>query len=69
MEDAKGLSRRLGKQDSTKLDEYLASVSEIEGNIKRTEEWLDVPMKKVNIDHINFGVKQTAPKEYISYYV
>ncbi|MCH2205560.1 MAG: DUF1552 domain-containing protein [Lentisphaerales bacterium] len=64
-EDAKGLSRKLGKQDNTKLDEYLGSVSQIEGNIKRTEQWLDIPMKKVNIDHINFSVKQTAPKDYI----
>ncbi|MCM8533709.1 MAG: DUF1552 domain-containing protein [Lentisphaeraceae bacterium] len=65
MEDAKDLSRRLGKQDHQKMDEYLSSVSEIEGNIKRTEEWLDIPMKKVDINHINFSVKQSAPKDYI----
>lgn len=65
MADAKDLSRKLGKQDHQKMDEYLSSVSEIEENIKRTEDWLDVPMKKVKVDHINFGVKQSAPKDYI----
>jgi hypothetical protein len=63
--DAKDLNRKLGKNDNAKIDEYMTSVSEIESNIKRTEEWLDIPMKKVKIDHINFGIKQSAPKEYI----
>ena len=65
MSNAKDLNRQLGKQDVIKMDEYLTSVNEIEENIKRTETWLDVPMKEVNVDHLNFDVKQSAPKEYI----
>lgn len=65
MEDAKNLNRSLGKNDQKKMDEYLSSVSDVEEGIKRTESWLDVPMKKVKIDHIDFGAKQVDPKGYI----
>ena len=64
MEDAKSLNSKLGKNDQHKMDEYLSSVSDVEEGIKRTESWLDVPMKKVKIDHIDFNAKQADPKAY-----
>lgn len=64
MEDAKSLNSKLGKNDQHKMDEYLTSVNDIEESIKRTESWLDVPMKKVKVDHINFDAKQADPKGY-----
>lgn len=64
MEDANRLNRVLGKDDQHKLDEYMMSVSDVEEGIKRTESWLDVPMKKVKIDHIDFNAKQIDPKGY-----
>jgi len=65
MGDAYRLNKQLGKNDQLKLDEYLTSLSEVEERIKRTEEWLNVPMKKVTTEHINFSVKQSAPQDYI----
>ena len=65
MEDARSLSRNLGKQDSEKLNEYIDSVSEIEENIKRTENWPNLPMEKINKGNINLTIQQSFPKDYI----
>jgi hypothetical protein len=43
MDDAKGLQRKLGSRDVSKLDEYLTSVREIEKRIDAAEKFKDVP--------------------------
>lgn len=42
-EDAKSLRLELGKEDRTKLDEYLHSVRDVEQRTERLDSWLDVP--------------------------
>ena len=42
-DDAKSLRLELGKDDRTKLDEYLHSVRDVEQRAERLDAWLDVP--------------------------
>ena len=48
LDDAKSLRLALGKDDRTKLDEYLHSVRDVEVRTERLDSWLDVPKKKVD---------------------
>ena len=43
LEDSRSLRRRLGGQDRKKLDEYLASVRQIEKRVGRSQRWLEIP--------------------------
>ncbi len=42
-DDAKSLRLELGRDDRTKLDEYLHSVRDVEQRTERLDSWLDVP--------------------------
>ena len=42
-DDAKSLRLDLGKDDRTKLDEYLHSVRDVEQRTERLDSWLDIP--------------------------
>ena len=48
LEDASALRRELGKDDRTKLDEYLHAVRDVEQRTERLDAWLDVPKPKVD---------------------
>ena len=45
LEDGKALHKKLGKADQHKLGEFLESLDSVEDQVRRNEEWLDVPMK------------------------
>lgn len=65
LEDSKGLNSKLGKDDQKKLDEYLSSISDLEGRVIRTEKWLSIPKAKVDEKQISLDVTRDAPKDYI----
>lgn len=66
MDDAKSLRRRLGQKDREKIDEYLGSLSDIEGQIKRNESWLDTPAPQVDASALDFDVAANVdPQAYI----
>ncbi|MGB7347798.1 MAG: DUF1552 domain-containing protein [Pirellulaceae bacterium] len=44
--DAKSLSRRISKDDQRKLDDYLASVRQVESKLKLDEHWQTIPKPK-----------------------
>jgi len=44
--DAKALGRHLGKRDQEKLDEYFASVRDVEKQMELGKRWVDVPKPK-----------------------
>src|SRR6185436_15067789 len=48
LDDAKSLRLALGKDDRTKLDEYLHSVRDVEQRTARLDSWLDVPKPKLD---------------------
>ena len=68
LEDAKALQRRLGTQDREKLDEYLASVRQIEQRVERSQRWLEIPrpeLRDEDRDMLHLDSDDKAPKQYI----
>jgi hypothetical protein len=63
--DSQDLSRRLGKDDRERLDEYLGTLAEIEDRIDRAESWIGKPIKKGDPSHVKLGAVQANPTEYI----
>ena len=47
-EDAAALKKRISGSDSTKLDEYFASIREVEKRLEQSEAWLNQPKPKSN---------------------
>ena len=65
-EDARSLHRRLGKRDRLKVDEYLNSLSDVEGQIERSERWLDIPMGEVDASILDFdAAADVDPQAYL----
>lgn len=68
LEDSRSLRNRLGNQDRDKLDEYLASVREIEQGVTRTQRWLEVPRPELSDeerDLLNLAADDEAPQMLI----
>jgi len=66
LENAKQLDKKLSKNDKEKMDQYLTSVSEVEDSIKRTNKWLDTPIKDVETGHLKLDTdKAVNPAEYM----
>lgn len=71
LEDAKAMSKRVGAEDRTKLDEYLTAVRQVEVRTERADSWLDIP--KPEIDAVTVGnltrkVDQSQAGEYYRLY-
>ncbi len=56
LEDSRSLRQQLGQLDKHKLDQYLTSLNEVEEQIKRNEQWLDIPLKHFDSDHLQLDV-------------
>ncbi len=59
-EDGAALRRRLGERDRHKLEEYLESLSEVEEQVQRNEQWLNVPLPDFDASHLDLGAQQTV---------
>ncbi|OAI49991.1 hypothetical protein AYO44_06050 [Planctomycetaceae bacterium SCGC AG-212-F19] len=66
-ESSRDLHRRLGHNDRQKLDEYLTSVRAVEGQIRRSEAWLNVPKTRVDASKIDLKVNPRAHDELKQY--
>ena len=66
LSEAKDLNRRLGVNDRRKMDEYLASVREVEKLTERSIQWQDAPKPKIDPGILNLTVNLTSPKEYLT---
>lgn len=64
--EAKDLNRRLGANDRRKMDEYLASVREVEQLTERSIQWQDTPKPKVDPGILDLSVNLTSPREYLT---
>ena len=47
-DDAQRVNQKLGREDRTKLDEYLTAVRQVEVRTDRAESWLSVPKQKID---------------------
>ncbi len=62
---ARSLKTRLGTADQRKLDDYLASVREVEKRVAQSQRWLDIPSPDVDPASVNLAADTNAPKEYL----
>src|SRR5436305_10460565 len=63
--DANSLSRRLNKPDGQKLDEYLASVRDVEAKLRLDRHWQNIPKPKVALQEPeNQGLTRDLPAIY-----
>ena len=68
LEDSRSLKNRLGKRDQQKLDEYLASVRQIEQNVERSQRWLEIPRPEIRDeerDMLNLEADHEAPLQFM----
>ena len=65
LDDSRSLQARLGDQDRRKLDEYLASVRQIEQRVGRSQQWLEVPKPAVDASGLHLSADDTTPGELI----
>ena len=68
LEDSNSLRRRLGREDREKLDEYLASVRQIEQGVRRSQQWLEIPrpeLRDEERDMLHLNADDEAPKNFI----
>jgi len=63
--DAQSLHRRLNKTDGQKLDEYLASVRDVETKLDLDRHWQKIPKPKVDLkEPLNQGLARDLPAIY-----
>ncbi len=65
LDEAKSLHRKLGKADQGKLDQYLTSVREIEQDVERSAQWLNVTRPKVNAEGLDLDADNETPGKLI----
>jgi hypothetical protein len=65
LEHSKSLKNRLGKHDQKKLDEYLASVRQIEKRVQRSQDWLKIPKPTVHATGLHLDADDSTPRELI----
>jgi len=68
LDDSNSLKKRLGAQDREKLDEYLASVRQIEQGVQRSQRWLEIPrpqLRDEERDALNLDADDKAPLLFI----
>jgi hypothetical protein len=65
LENANSFNKRLGKSDREKMDQYLASLNEIESRLIASEKWIDIPIKQQDYSHLNLDVtNEGEPADY-----
>ncbi|MHC4880377.1 MAG: DUF1552 domain-containing protein [Planctomycetota bacterium] len=64
--EARDLNRRLGQTDRKKLEEYLASVREVERMTQRAKTWQDTPKPDIDPNELELDATLTSPREYLT---
>jgi hypothetical protein len=65
LESSRKFNQQLGAADRRKMDQYLASLNEIESRLIASENWIDIPLKEQDRSHLNLDVsKEDDPREY-----
>ncbi len=53
LENANAFNKTLGKSDRERMDQYLASLNEIESRLIAAEKWCDIPIKPQDYSHLD----------------
>lgn len=65
LENANAFNKQLGKSDRDKMDQYLASLSEIESRLIASEKWIDIPLKAQDYSQLNLEASpEGEPADY-----
>lgn len=65
LESANDFNKTLGQSDRERMDQYLASLSEIESRLIAAEKWIDIPLKPQDYSHLNLDASNEGePAEY-----
>ena len=66
LESSKTFQRELGQTDRQTMDQYLASLNEIESRLLASEKWIEIPIKQQDHSHLNLEVTSETddPAEY-----
>ncbi len=67
LDDANAMSKKIGTEDRSKLDEYLTAVRQVEVRTERANAWLDIPKPEIDpktTAHLTRKVDQKAAGEY-----
>lgn len=66
LEDSKDLKKKLSEKDQEKMDEYLDSLNSVEEQVRRSEEWLNVPMKPFDASKLQLDPDpRVDPTQYV----
>ncbi len=65
MADARSLRKTLSKHDQNTLDGYLQSVRDTEIKIAKAKRWMDIPLPKVDVDHLQLDITPKDPEIYL----
>jgi hypothetical protein len=65
MADARSLQRTLSRHDQERLEEYLQSVRDTEIKVERAKRWMDIPLPRVNVDHLQLDITPEDPRVYL----
>ena len=65
LEDARSLNRSLSMRDQETLAEYLQSVRDTEVRVAKAKRWLNIPMPKVDTDHLKLDVTPEDPRNFL----
>ena len=65
MEDARSLKRSLSKRDRETLAEYLQSVRDTEVKVEKATRWLNIPLPRVDVDHLKLDITPDDPRTYL----
>ena len=65
LDEAKSMHRKLAKTDQRQTRSVLTSVREIEQDVERSAQWLDVPRPKVNAEGLSLDADNETPEKLI----
>ena len=65
MEDARSLQHSLSRRDQETLAEYLQSVRDTEVKVEKAKRWLNIPLPRVDVDHLKLDITPDDPRTYL----
>lgn len=65
LESSRSLHHKIGRQDQVKLDEYMASLRDVEQRVERARSWLHTPRPNVDPSVVNLDADPKGPEQYI----